>query len=87
MNLSLERYYQIWRDAIAKADLSDDLRAGVLANIDLCAFKGFHLLIITVPPQNSVSLYNGNAYIREGDETVTASAAKLLAIAGRFGVG
>jgi len=82
--ISIEKYYQNWRDAIDNADLSQHLKSDVLSNLDMCLFKGLHILIISVPPQKQVSLFDGAAYARDGDQTVQASAAMLLAIAQRF---
>nr|WP_295237889.1 DUF262 domain-containing protein [uncultured Brevundimonas sp.] len=84
LGISLETYFQRWRDGIGNAALSEPLKSSLLANLDLCEFKGVHILIITVPPQPSVSFLADDAFIREGNDTIRVNAQKLLAIADRF---
>jgi predicted HTH transcriptional regulator len=43
-----------------------------------------HILIITIPPQRSVSFLDGKIYCREGDQTVEATPEKIVAISARF---
>jgi hypothetical protein len=43
-----------------------------------------HILIITIPSQRSVSLFDGNIYCREGDQTVEATPEKIVAISARL---
>jgi predicted HTH transcriptional regulator len=84
LSISPERYYQLWRDAIDKSTLSSPLKPDALSNLDLCIYKGMHILIITIPPQRSVSLFGGKIYCREGDQTVEATPEKIVAISARF---
>jgi predicted HTH transcriptional regulator len=84
LSISPERYYQLWRDAIEKSTLSSPLKPDALSNLDLCIYKGMHILIITIPPQRSVSLFDGKIYCREGDQTVEATPEKIVAISARF---
>jgi hypothetical protein len=84
LGISSERYYQLWRDSIDKSTLSSPLKADALSNLDLCIYKGMHILIITIPPQRSVSLFDGKIYCREGDQTVEATPEKIVAISTRF---
>ncbi len=84
LNISPEKYYQIWREKISNSSLPVALKADVLSGLDLCIFKGLHILIIAIPPQKAVSLFGGKAYTRDGDQTVEADAGKILALSARF---
>lgn len=84
MRISLERYFQLWRERIDKSELSVPLKTDILSNLDLCEYKGFHILIVTVPSQKGVSLLNGKIYTRVGDQTIEASPENILGISSRF---
>lgn len=85
LTLSAERYYQMWRDEIENAGLSQPLKSDVLAGLDLCELKGLHILLISIPSQRSVSFLNGKVFTRDGDQTVEASPEKIVGISARFG--
>lgn len=83
---TVEQYFTRIRDAIKNSDLSDPLKGAVLAKLDYDDYHGLGLVIVTVPPQASVSYVGDVAYAREGDQTVEIAAApQLVALAGRFG--
>jgi hypothetical protein len=82
---STERYYQRWRDAVDNSGLSNPLKSDVLSHLDLCEFKGFHVLLISIPSQNAISFFEGRVFTREGDQTVEASPEKIVGITARFG--
>jgi hypothetical protein len=84
LSMTPEKYYQLWRDAINKSGLSEALKADVLSNLDLCMFRGMHVMIIAVPAQKSVSLLDGKVYTRDGDQTAEASPEKIVGISARF---
>jgi hypothetical protein len=84
LKITQERYFQLWRDKIASSKLSSKPKGDVLSQLDMCLFQGVHILIIQVPSQNEVSLFDSKAYIRDGDQTVEASPEKILGIAARF---
>jgi len=84
LGLSPEQYYQLWREKIGTSQLSTQLKADILSNLDFCEFKGQQMIIITIPSQKEVSLLGDEIFVREGDKTVKASAEKILAISNRF---
>jgi predicted HTH transcriptional regulator len=84
LGITTERYYHLWREAIDKSGLSPHLKTDVLSRLDLCIHKGVHILILTIPPQQSVSLLDGKIYTRDGDRTVEATPEKIVAISDRF---
>lgn len=84
MSMRPEKYYHLWRDKIQRSSLSDPLKSDVLSNLDLCSFKGMHILIVAVPAQKVVSFYGGKAFTRDGDQTTEASPEKIVGISARF---
>jgi hypothetical protein len=84
LNISLERYFQVWRDSISNSKLSDALKADVLSKMSICEISDFSLLLIPVPSQNQPSFLDGKLYYRKGDQTCEASAEMAVAIASRF---
>jgi len=84
LRMTVERYYQLWRDNIDKSGLSPHLKTDVLSRLDLCIHKGVHILILTIPPQQNVSLFENKIYTRDGDQTVEATPEKIVAISARF---
>jgi Putative DNA-binding domain len=82
---TMERYYQRWRDQIDNANLSQPLKSDVLSALDMCELKGFHILLIPIPAQKSVSFLDGKVFTRDGDQTVEASPEKIVGISARFG--
>jgi hypothetical protein len=59
LGITTERYYHLWREAIDRSALSPHLKTDVLSRLDLCIHKGVHILILTIPPQQTVSLLDG----------------------------
>jgi hypothetical protein len=49
LSMTVERYYQLWRENIDKSGLSPHLKTDVLSRLDLCIHKGVHILILTIP--------------------------------------
>ena len=84
LGIATERYYHLWREAIDKSALSPHLKTDVLSRLDLCIHKGVHILILTIPSQQNVSLLDGKIYTRDGDQTVEATPEKIVAISERF---
>jgi len=81
---TLEEYYQLVRNHIVKADLSDHLKGALLANLDLAHYHGLDVLIISIPSQQKPSFFNNKAYIRQGDQTVEAVGQGVLDLGERF---
>lgn len=84
LGITLEQYYQIIRNHIVKSDLSEHLRASLLANLDLSDYHGLSVLIIAIPSQPKPSFFNNKAYIRQGDQTVEAVGQGVLELGERF---
>ena len=77
LGITTERYYHLWRETIDKSALSPHLKTDVLSRLDLCIHKGVHILILTIPPQQAVSLLDGKIYTRDGDQTIEATRRRL----------
>lgn len=84
LGISVEKYYHLWRDKFSNAKLSMHLKDSILGKMELCDYKGNHILLITVPTQKKPSLYNGKGYYRDGDQTKEATSEQLLEIGARF---
>jgi hypothetical protein len=85
IKISTETYFSKWKDGIKNSKLSEALRDAVLSNIDFYSFFGLGLIVITIPPQKTVSYVGEDIYWRNGDSTELASTAKQIAtIASRF---
>ncbi|HWA91069.1 MAG TPA: RNA-binding domain-containing protein [Rhizomicrobium sp.] len=85
VKLSVEKYFALLRDGVKNSALSEPLRGEILSNIDYNEFYGLGVIIITIPPQKSLSYFGDDVYWRNGDTTEAAKQAKRIAeIAGRF---
>lgn len=84
LGLSLEAYFQRWRDKIANSALEGALKTDVLSKLNICGIDGRQVIIVTIPPQSSPNFLAGKLFLREGDQTKEASAEKVLAVAKRF---
>ncbi len=84
LGITIEKYYQKWRDNISNSGLSDDLKASVLAKLDLVNYKDKEIIIIHVEAQNQPSFLDGKLYVRRGEQTVEAPATEVLGVAKRF---
>ncbi|WP_420168230.1 GmrSD restriction endonuclease domain-containing protein [Streptomyces violaceoruber] len=80
-----ERYAARWKEAIRSSSLDDSLKSSVLASLTHSDYYGLGVIVVRIPEQQKVSLFNGKAYVREGDETVeVADPALLLNLPQRF---
>ena len=84
MELTIEKYYQKWRDSISNSALTDDLKASVLAKLDLVNYRDKEVIMIHVEAQSQPSFLNDKLYVRRGDQTVEAPATEVLGVAKRF---
>lgn len=85
LNKTVEQYYGIVRDRIKNSAISEPLKSGVLSSIDYNSFFSLGVIVLTVPPQKSLSFYGDDVYWREGDTTMKAENAKSIAdLAQRF---
>jgi len=85
LGISTEKYFSRWKDGIKSSSLTPELRDAVLSNMDFNSFYGLGLVILTVPPQKTISYVGDEVYWRNGDSTELAKTAKQIAgIANRF---
>jgi hypothetical protein len=84
LSLSLESYFQKWRDSVSNSKLSEGLKADVLSKMAICQIHDFSVLLIPVPRQNQPSFLDGRLYFRKGDQTCEATAEIAVSIASRF---
>lgn len=80
----LEDYVEVLINAIRNSDLTNPLKTQVLSRIDTICYKGYSVIIITVPSQKGVSLVGNKAFTRENSSTVEADAPKLVAVCQHF---
>lgn len=84
LSITLEAYFQRWRDSIEKSKLSDGLKADVLSRMAICEIEDLSVLLIPIPCQAQPSFLDGKLYYRKGDQTCEASAETAVSIASRF---
>lgn len=84
LGISNERYFQLWRDRIDQSELTQALKSDLLSNLDLVLYEDRHILLVGIPPQKGVSVFNNTVYTRDGDQTRVASVEATLAMASRF---
>ncbi|WP_308538732.1 DUF262 domain-containing protein [uncultured Pantoea sp.] len=85
LGISNEEYLTRWVNAIRNSELSEPLKSHVLSKIDYNDFYGLGIIIITIPPQKSISAVGQNIYWREADNTSMAQGLQIASIANRFG--
>ncbi len=82
---SAEDYFARWKTSIKNSLLSEPLKGSVLSAMDYHEYFGLGLILITVPPQQDLSYFDGRLYVREGDETKEiVSAQDVASVARRF---
>ena len=84
LSISLEAYFQKWRNNIVNSGMSEALKNSVVNKMAICEIGEFSLLLIPVPPQSEPSFLDGKLYVRKGDQTIEGTAADTLSIARRF---
>ncbi|MEO1551973.1 MAG: hypothetical protein AAFR93_16350, partial [Pseudomonadota bacterium] len=83
--VSVEDYFQRFRNHIANSELSEPLKSDVLASIDYNNFFGFGVIVVSVRPQKEMSYLGEDVFYREGDQTKLADTARKVGnVAGRF---
>ncbi|MET8654118.1 GmrSD restriction endonuclease domain-containing protein [Nocardia aurea] len=81
-----EVYFSRWKNAIRNSELSENLKAGVLSNMDYNDYFGLGVIVIRVPAQTELSYVGDDVFWREGDSTLKADSARTIAmLAKRFG--
>ena len=63
-------YIRIWKDEIINSGLSEPLKGAILTSIKYNPYYGLGVLVIEIPPQKEISMYNKVVYRREGESTV-----------------
>ncbi len=81
-----ESYVARWKNAIRNSQLSEPLKADVLASVDYNDYFGLGILVLKVPRQSAASFVGQTMYVREGDDTVEVKSAPDVAnVVARFG--
>jgi hypothetical protein len=82
---SVEDYFGRIKTAIQNSELSEPLKAAVLAGLGFNDYYGMGIVVINVPAQTEVSTVGQSVFVREGDSTVELTGAPaLLDVAHRF---
>jgi len=84
LGLTLEQYFQKWRDAISNSQLSKELRTSVLSKMSFATLCGREVLVIPVPQQSGLSFLDGKLFYRDGDQTKEADSETSIALSKRF---
>jgi hypothetical protein len=80
LDKKLEDYIEILINAIRKSNLTEPLKAQVLAKIDTICYKGHSVIRINIPSQQDVSFVGEKAFTRENSSTIEVKGRQLLAI-------
>jgi hypothetical protein len=84
LGIDLDAYLRIIVDRIRKSELSDEVKADVLSNIDHIDYKGKTVIWIKVPPQKVMAWVGEKTFHREDSNTVPASPKLSTLIDKRF---
>lgn len=82
---SMEDYFGRIKETFENSDLSEPLKAAVLASISFNDYFGLGIVVINVPAQAAVSTVGERVFARQGDSTVEVTGNRaLLDFAKRF---
>lgn len=85
LGIELEDYCRRIVGFIKASSLSEALISSVLSNIDIIDYCTLSVIRIKVPPQNEISYYNEEIYVRQYNDTVKITSPKeVMEIAKRF---
>lgn len=85
LGIELEDYCRRIVGFIKASSLSEALISSVLSNIDIIDYCTLSVIRIKVPPQNEISYYNEEIYVRQYNNTVKITSPKaVMEIAKRF---
>lgn len=80
-----EVYFARWKNAIKNSALSSPLKESVLSSMSYHEYFGLGVIIISIPPQNTLSSVGKDLYMRSGDDTLLAPDGVTIAgLVGRF---
>jgi hypothetical protein len=80
----MEAYFQRIKTTIKSSDLSEPLKAAVLASINFNDYFGMEIIMINVPAQADVSTIGQRVFARQGDSTIEVTGRAILDVANRF---
>jgi hypothetical protein len=86
LGINLDAYLRIIVDSIRQSELSAEVKADVLSNIDHINYKGKTVIWIKVPPQKVMAWVGEKTFHREDSNTVPASPKLSTIIDKRFQV-
>lgn len=84
LNIDLDAYLRMIVDSIRKSELSAEVKADVLSNIDHINYKGKTIIWIKVPPQKVMAWIGEKTFHREDSNTVPATPRLSTLIDKRF---
>ncbi|EUM10363.1 MULTISPECIES: GmrSD restriction endonuclease domain-containing protein [Enterobacter cloacae complex] len=84
LGIDLDGYLRLIVDKIRKSELSEEVKADVLSNIDHIDYKGKTVIWIKVPPQKVMAWVGEKTFHREDSNTVPASPRLSTLIDKRF---
>jgi hypothetical protein len=81
---TMEEYFGHIKTTIEGSDVSEPLKASVLAAISFNDYFGMGIIAINVPAQSAVSTVGESVFVRQGDSTIEVTGRALLDVATRF---
>ncbi|MGV9322524.1 GmrSD restriction endonuclease domain-containing protein [Streptomyces sp. NPDC003660] len=84
IGIDLSTYVRHIVQAVQSSPLQDPLKGDVLANIDTISYSGRSYVVARIPAQRDLSGFDGDYYVRDGEDLRRMTTSEALAAAKRF---
>ncbi len=84
LSLEMPEYQRLIIKQFQDSPLETELKGDVLANIDTVAYSGRSYVVIRIPAQRELSGYNGDYFVRDGEDLRKLTTGEALAASKRF---
>lgn len=84
LGIDLGTYVRHIVQAVQSSPLQEPLKGDVLANIDTISYSGRSYVVARIPAQRDLSGFDGDYYVRDGEDLRKMTTAEALAAAKRF---
>ncbi|MFG2618504.1 DUF262 domain-containing protein [Streptomyces sp. NPDC048507] len=84
LGVDLSGYVRTIVQRLQDSPLGNELKGDLLANIDTVSFSGRSYVVMRIPAQRELSEFNGDYYVRDGEDLRKLSTTEALAASKRF---
>lgn len=84
LGIAMSTYVRHIIQAIQASPLEETLKGDILANIDTISYSGRSYVVARIPAQRDLSGFDGEYYVRDGDDLRKMTTAEALSAAKRF---